>query len=139
MQLPPLDSIRFFEVAGRRLSVRLAADELHVTPGAVSQQVRKLERYLDRSLFDRLPRGLALTAAGVEYHAACQEALSMIGRVTTRLKGNRRRSILISCTAYAKASSRHAPLKATRYAACSESSASSSRKESSTLPSACWS
>ena len=99
MQLPPLDSVRFFEVAARRLSVRLAADELHVTPGAVSQQIRKLERYLDRVLFDRLPRGLALTSAGVEYYAACQEALSMIGRATTRLKGNRRRSILISCTA----------------------------------------
>ena len=48
MKLPPLESLRFFEVTARRLSVRLAAQELNVTAGAVSQQVRKLENYLGR-------------------------------------------------------------------------------------------
>lgn len=98
MKLPPLDSLRFFEATARRLSVRVAAQELNVTAGAVSQQVRKLENHLGRSLFDRLPRGLALTSAGDEYYAACQEALAVIARATVKAKIDAQQIVLVSCT-----------------------------------------
>jgi LysR family glycine cleavage system transcriptional activator len=98
-RLPPsLDALRFFEAAARRLSIRLAAEELHVTPGAVSQQVRKLESFVGQSMFDRLPRGLALTSAGRDYFAACQDALSQIARATARLRSEGRQTVLVSCT-----------------------------------------
>ena len=42
-QLPPLNALRVFEAAARHLSFTKAADELHVTPGAVSQQIKALE------------------------------------------------------------------------------------------------
>lgn len=62
--LPPLNSLRAFEAAGRHLSFSRAADELHVTPAAVSHQVKHLEDWLGVPLFRRLPRGLLLTDAG---------------------------------------------------------------------------
>ena len=98
MQLPPLIALRFFEATARHLSVRRAAAELHVTPGAVSQQVRKLEDFLGRALFERLPRGLALTPAGQDYHVAASAALAIIGHATGRLLADKRRVVLVSCT-----------------------------------------
>jgi len=63
-QLPPLNAIRAFEAAGRHLSFTKAADELNVTPAAISQQVRHLEDFLGVPLFRRLTRALLLTEAG---------------------------------------------------------------------------
>lgn len=63
-RLPPLNSLRSFEAAGRHLSFTKAAAELAVTQAAVSHQVKALEEYLGVSLFIRLPRKLALTRAG---------------------------------------------------------------------------
>jgi LysR family glycine cleavage system transcriptional activator len=63
-RLPPLNALRAFEVTGRHGSFTRAAEELYVTPAAVSQQVRLLEAILGQSLFDRLPKQLQLTAAG---------------------------------------------------------------------------
>lgn len=60
-QLPPLNSIRAFEAAARHLSFSKAADELNVTPGAVSQQVKVLEDYLNIRLFKRKNRMILLT------------------------------------------------------------------------------
>ena len=60
----PLNSLRAFESAGRQLSFLRAADELFVTPAAISQQVKRLESHLNTPLFKRLPRGLLLTDAG---------------------------------------------------------------------------
>ncbi|UGA37362.1 LysR substrate-binding domain-containing protein [Chromobacterium haemolyticum] len=97
MPKPPLDSLRFFEAAARRLSVKQAAEELHVTPGAVSQQLRKLESFLGQPLFERRARGLALNAAGRDYLDACRQALDLIDHATARLTGARR-VILLSCT-----------------------------------------
>ena len=65
--LPPLNALRAFEAAGRRLNFRAAAEELGVTQGAVAQQVRSLEDRLGLPLFRRLPRGLALTPEGAAY------------------------------------------------------------------------
>ncbi|QPF73297.1 LysR family transcriptional regulator [Roseateles sp. DAIF2] len=99
MSLPPLVSLRFFEATARHQSVTRAAAELHVTPGAVTQQIRKLEAFLGCALFERQARGLRLTELGRDYQAACQDALALIGRATQRLLGNGRRPALrISCT-----------------------------------------
>ncbi|OWK32251.1 LysR family transcriptional regulator [Sphingomonas mucosissima] len=60
----PLNALRAFEAAARHLNFARAAIELCVTPSAVSHQVAQLERRLSTRLFDRLPRGLALTDDG---------------------------------------------------------------------------
>ncbi len=60
----PLNALRVFEAAARHLSFRNAAEELHVTPAAVSQQIRTLEDQLGVQLFHRQTRSLKLTAAG---------------------------------------------------------------------------
>lgn len=59
----PLNALRVFEAAARHLSFRDAAEELHVTPAAVSQQIRTLEDQLGVQLFHRQTRALSLTAA----------------------------------------------------------------------------
>ena len=61
-KLPPLKSMRAFEAAARNLSFTKAAEELFVTPAAISQQVRQLEDYLGVTLFHRLTRAVKLTA-----------------------------------------------------------------------------
>jgi LysR family glycine cleavage system transcriptional activator len=63
-RLPPLNALRAFEAAARHLSFRKAAAELFVTPTAISHQVKALEAHLSVRLFNRLPRGLALTLHG---------------------------------------------------------------------------
>src|SRR5829696_662192 len=62
--LPPLTALRAFEAAARHLSFKAAADELRLTPTAISHQIRLLENTLGRPLFRRRPRPLALTPAG---------------------------------------------------------------------------
>lgn len=62
--LPPLSALRAFEVAARHLSLTRAAEELHVTPAALSHQIRGLEETLGLTLFERKSRGIALTDAG---------------------------------------------------------------------------
>jgi|FLOH01.1.fsa_nt_gi LysR family transcriptional regulator, glycine cleavage system transcriptional activator len=59
--LLPLNALRAFEAAAKHLSFKKAADELNVTPAAISQQIRTLEEYLDVRLFRRSNRGLILT------------------------------------------------------------------------------
>jgi LysR family glycine cleavage system transcriptional activator len=63
-RLPPLNSLRAFEAAARHLSFTKAADELHVTPAAISHQIKALEDYCGAPLFRRLTRALALTENG---------------------------------------------------------------------------
>ena len=60
-KLPPLNSLRAFEAAARWLSFTKAAEELYVTPAAVSQQVKQLEEYLGVPLFQRMTRAIKLT------------------------------------------------------------------------------
>lgn len=83
--LPPLNALRAFEVAGRSLNFRAAADELGVTQGAVAQQVRLLEDHLGLKLFQRLPRGLALTAQGAIYLAGISRAFDGLTEATAQL------------------------------------------------------
>ena len=63
-KMPPLNALRAFEAAGRHLSFTRAADELCVTPAAISQQVKTLEAYLGLKLLRRKGRGLELTEIG---------------------------------------------------------------------------
>jgi len=63
-RLPPLNALRVFEVAARHMSFSKAAEELHITPGAVSQQIKSLEDVLGVALFTRINRGLLLTDEG---------------------------------------------------------------------------
>lgn len=85
-ELPPLNSLRAFDAAGRRLSFRSAADELGVTQGAVAQQVRQLEAHLDVVLFERVPKGLAFTSAGRSYHNKIAGIFADLRSATAELK-----------------------------------------------------
>lgn len=76
--LPSLAALRSFEAAARHLSVTRAANELAVTPGAVSRGVRQLERELGTSLFLRGHAGLALTPAGETLLQAAREAFDRL-------------------------------------------------------------
>ena len=86
-RLPPLKSLQAFEAAGRHLSFTEAARELNVTPGAISQQIRMLEDFLETLLFRRLNRSIALTADGQIFlplisngFEQFNEAVSMLGQ-----------------------------------------------------------
>ena len=81
-RLPPLNGLRSFEAAARHLSFTRAADELCVTPGAVSQQVKSLEGALGVALFRRLPRSLVLTDEGEAYLPAIISAFDIISKAT---------------------------------------------------------
>lgn len=74
MAAPPLSALRTFEVAARHLSFTKAAAELHVTQGAVSQQIKQLEASLGFTLFHRGPRALVLTDKGEALAETAQRA-----------------------------------------------------------------
>jgi LysR family glycine cleavage system transcriptional activator len=84
-KLPPLNSLRAFEAAARHLSVTLAAEELFVTPGAVSRRIRLLEEELGVQLFLRGHQRIALTQEGAEYHKSVGRALQDMRDATSRL------------------------------------------------------
>jgi LysR family glycine cleavage system transcriptional activator len=93
-RLPPLNAVRAFEVVARRLSITLAAEELHVTPGAVSRQIRSLEDALGVELFLRGHRQVSLTRAGEDYYHAVTRSLDVLREATVRLTGRRKRTQL---------------------------------------------
>ena len=84
-RLPPLAALRAFESAARHVSFSRAAQELHLTPAAISHQVKALEQRLQVALFERRPNGLALTQAGQAYRVAIGDALGLIAKATGRL------------------------------------------------------
>jgi LysR family glycine cleavage system transcriptional activator len=84
-RLPPLNALRAFEATARHLSVKEAASELCVTPGAVSQMVKALEVRLGVILFNRLNRRLTLTEAGQCYLPTVRNAFRQIAEATGRL------------------------------------------------------
>ena len=83
--LPLLNALRSFEAAARHQSFTRAADELCVTQGAVSHQVKALEAELGLKLFNRERQGLAITDAGHDYLAVVQDAFDRIALGTDRL------------------------------------------------------
>jgi LysR family glycine cleavage system transcriptional activator len=93
-RLPPLNALRAFEASARLGSFVAAAAELHVSAAAVSQLVRRLERYLDVALFQRLPRGLVLTDEGREYLPDLTAGFGLLGESTARLRSQRTGGVL---------------------------------------------
>jgi LysR family glycine cleavage system transcriptional activator len=89
-RLPPLNALRAFEAVARHLSITGAAEELGVTPGAVSQSVKTLEDYLGRPLFNRTPRGLVLTESAEAALPALIEGFDRLLDGARRLAGPER-------------------------------------------------
>jgi len=86
--LPPLNALRVFEAAARLGSFKAAAEELHVTPSAVSHQVANLEAVLGVTLFQRDGRALALGDAGAAYQRRIHEALALLSEATAAVTGD---------------------------------------------------
>lgn len=93
-KLPPLNALRAFEAAARHLSITVAADELHVTPGAVSRQIRALEEGLGVQLLHRGHRQISLTGVGEDYYRAVKRAMDDLREATQRLNRRARRKQL---------------------------------------------
>ncbi len=86
VNLPPLNALRAFEVTARLSSVSRAADELCVTHGAVSRQLRALEEHLGVELFAKDGRGIKLTDAGVRLRDSAGEAFARISSTCAELQ-----------------------------------------------------
>ncbi|AZD05502.1 Glycine cleavage system transcriptional activator [Pseudomonas chlororaphis] len=83
--LPPLNALRAFEATARLNSVSQAAEQLHVTHGAVSRQLKVLEEHLGVSLFVKEGRGLKLTDSGVRLRDASSDAFERLRTVCAEL------------------------------------------------------
>lgn len=85
-RLPPLNALRAFEAAARHLSFARAADELHLTPSAISHQIKSLEDQVRVKLFQRSGRKVTLTDAGARYYPALRQAFDRMNEATEELK-----------------------------------------------------
>lgn len=85
--IPPLLGLHAFEAAARHGSFVAAAAELHLSPSAVSQRVRVLERHLGFDLFERLPRSLRLTELGRAYLPSVRDTFDELAAATVGLFG----------------------------------------------------
>lgn len=94
--LPPLKSLVAFDSAARYGSFSKAAEELHVTPGAVGQLIRKLEDWTGLMLFVREVRRVTLTPVGKAYHGKISTALWQIADASRALKEKQRQEVWIS-------------------------------------------
>ena len=97
-RLPPLNALRSFEAAARYESFTRAAEELHVTQSAVSQQVKALEEQLGVKLFNRERQRLKITRAGRDYLVEIREALDHVGAATERLTQRHNAGVLTVST-----------------------------------------
>src|SRR5215831_16805608 len=97
-RLPPLNALKAFEAVARSNSVTRAAEELSVTQGAVSQQVKALEATLGVKLFNRERQRLKITPAGRDYLNVVREALDHIGAGTERLMQRQNARVLTVST-----------------------------------------
>lgn len=91
MRLPHVTWLKAFEAAARHSSFSDAAIELNLTPAAVSQQIRLLEKYLGTRLFRRLPRGVVLTEMGQAYALPIRKSFSEMQEATEGLFTVRRK------------------------------------------------
>lgn len=92
--LPPLSALVAFDAVARTGSVAMAAEELFVTPGAVSRQLKALDEFFDTDLFERQGRGLTLSAAGAMYFERITPHLAGIRKATASLLDEGVRSIV---------------------------------------------
>lgn len=84
--LPPLNALRSFEAAARHHGFQRAARELHVSAGAVGQQVRALEHLLGVELFKRIHNRLVLTDIGRSYARAARDSFERLSTATAALR-----------------------------------------------------
>ncbi len=99
--LPSLEALKVFESAGRHLSFSLAADELCITKGAVSYQVRKLEESLDCALFRRSIRQVYLTDSGQQLMHTTQQLFAELGRTLEQIRpAGSSRDVRVGATTY---------------------------------------
>ena len=77
-RLPSMKALLFFNVVGRHLNLVRAGEELHLTQGALSRQIKLLEQHLGVALFRRLARGLAFTQEGETLYAYSQQAFGTL-------------------------------------------------------------
>ena len=97
MKLPPMNALRAFEAVSRLGSVSKAAEELCVSQGAVSQQLRNLEDHLGREMFIRSPNSFVLSADGKEFAKVVQQSLEEIALAADDVKREKtHRSLTIS-------------------------------------------
>ena len=97
--LPSLNALAAFEAAARHLSLTRAAEELNVTPGAVSKQVKLLEEEIGRPLFVRLHRALELTAEGDTVYRSLRDAFERVSSTLRQVGGSAHvRSVSIGST-----------------------------------------
>lgn len=85
-KLPPLGALRVFEAAARRLSFKEAGEELHVTPAAVSHQIKLLEEFLGTPLFERGTRQVRLTAAGHKLYPTVRDGFDAFERAAEAVR-----------------------------------------------------
>ena len=98
--LPPLNALRAFEAIARHLSFARAAEELHVTPAALSHQIRALEEQLGLELFTRRTRSIELTDAGRALYPGLHAGFESVRGAVARLDRERDGNVLvISATA----------------------------------------
>ncbi len=97
-ELPPLNALRAFEATARLQSVTRAAEELHVTHGAVSRQLRVLEEALGQRLFNRQGRGLGLTAAGQQLRDGASLAFDQLRDSWAGLQRPLRGPFVLGCS-----------------------------------------
>jgi DNA-binding transcriptional LysR family regulator len=92
--VPPLHLLAAFEACARHASFARAADELGITPSAVSHRIRDLEESFGEALFVRRGRRVELTIAGARYLADVRDALERLARLARPKLGDRRRERL---------------------------------------------
>ncbi|RZV01751.1 UNVERIFIED_ORG: LysR family transcriptional regulator [Serratia quinivorans] len=92
---PPMNALRGFEAAARLGSFHQAADELHLTQSAISQQIRSLEAFLEQPLFFRSGRSVSLTDAGHDLYSTAQVMLQQLAIGIRRLEQYRKPNQLI--------------------------------------------
>jgi len=95
LKLPPLNALKAFESAARNGSYVTAAEELHVSPAAVSQQVTKLENYYDKQLFTRFNNHILLTDAGTSIYSVLAPPLTELSQQSRRLLDGQARTRLV--------------------------------------------
>ena len=93
-RLPPLHALRAFEAAARHLSFKAAAEELAVTPTAISHQVRLLEDTLGLRLFERRARCVELTQEGRELYPVLRDGFDRFAWAIAQLRARRLRSVV---------------------------------------------
>jgi LysR family glycine cleavage system transcriptional activator len=93
--LPPLNALRAFEAIARHLSFAKAAEELHVTPAALSHQIRALEEQLGLSLFHRRTRAIELTDAGRLIYPGLHAGFESVRNAIGQLEHAREANILV--------------------------------------------